>query len=543
MALNITFSGNIYDSEGIQINDNSVRYQAYFKKVNAGSSSNKWNNSRISEYGQYSLNLGDGDLLTQDGKASVGDKVIILFWREKKEVKESSVLKEWCFVETTLNAAEVYLANIKLSKSIKPNNSFVQSGIAKVNKQIIITDNGSNDNHSYTFGTTTLKQTAEFFPLMNTLPNNCITINWGDQTLEQTFNAGVSANHSYKEPGDYVISIKVTNSCGLFTISTFNVRVYWNEPIVDFKTNKTSFLPQGENGKGEEIICTNTTTNPDDRDIVDKWYYIYEFNQEPNPQITKEQIQKFCAISQGIQTIKLNCYWYNGFEYKLLSVSKTVNQETWSIQQNLIYDEPIFINKSNKYQIELYGDSEHFKNNDIIIDNEIVRKPLKNEIFSYTFITAKQQKIKSIIYYHNGFEVVTAEDEYILNLASSCSFSHEKIVEGMLFTNTSIIGSPPIKNLEWKVTDESNNLMAFLKNSKTFIYTLFKEGKYNISLTITDSNNSTISANGDFIQTFNASKEQIIYISEMLKLEIIEPIYTLAVDEEIITIEIEEDEE
>ena len=113
----------------------------------------------------------------------------------------------------------------------------------------------------------------------------------------------------------------------------------------------------------------------------------------------------------------------------------------------------------------------------------------------------------------------------------------------MLFTNTSIIGSPPIKNLEWKVTDESNNLMAFLKNSKTFIYTLFKEGKYNISLTITDSNNSTISANGDFIQTFNASKEQIIYISEMLKLEIIEPIYTLAVDEEIITIEIEEDEE
>ena len=41
----------------------------------------------------------------------------------------------------------------------------------------------------------------------------------------------------------------------------------------------------------------------------------------------------------------------------------------------------------------------------------------------------------------------------------------EKIVEGMLFTNTSIIGSPPIKNLEWKVTDESNNLMAFLKNS------------------------------------------------------------------------------
>ena len=68
VALNITFAGNIIDSENNSINDDSVKYQAYFKKTNASSSSNKWNNPRISEYGQYSLNLGDGDLLTQDGK-------------------------------------------------------------------------------------------------------------------------------------------------------------------------------------------------------------------------------------------------------------------------------------------------------------------------------------------------------------------------------------------------------------------------------------------------------------------------------------------
>ena len=151
MALNITFAGNIIDSENNPINDDSVKYQAYFKKTNASSSNNKWNNARTSEYGQYSLNLGDGDLLTQDGKVSNNDKLIILFWREKKEVKESASLSEWCFVETTLNGSEVYLANIKLSKSIKPNNLFIQSGINKVNKQIIISDNGTNDNHEYIF--------------------------------------------------------------------------------------------------------------------------------------------------------------------------------------------------------------------------------------------------------------------------------------------------------------------------------------------------------------------------------------------------------
>ena len=272
MALNITFAGNIIDSENNPINDDSVKYQAYFKKTNASSSNNKWNNARTSEYGQYSLNLGDGDLLTQDGKVSNNDKLIILFWREKKEVKESVSLSEWCFVETTLNGSEVYLANIKLSKGVKPNNSFIQSGINKVNKQIIISDSGINDNHEYLFEGKTFKQTSEFFTGMNTLPNNCVTIDWGDNTLKQTFNAGFSANHSYSLPGDYDLSIIVTNSCGLQTMSTFKIRIFWNEPIVDFELNQTSFLPQGENGLGKPIICTNKTSDPDNRNIIDNWY-------------------------------------------------------------------------------------------------------------------------------------------------------------------------------------------------------------------------------------------------------------------------------
>ena len=370
LALNITFSGNIYDSNNNKINDDSVKYQAYFKKVNSSSSPNKWNNERISEYGQYSLNLGDGDLLTQDGKVSNNDKLVILFWREKKEVKESVSLSEWCFVETTLNGSEVYLTNIKLSKSIKPNNLFIQSGINKVNKQIIISDSGTNDNHEYIFEGKTFKQTSEFFTGMNTLPNNCVTIDWGDNTLKQTFNAGFSANHAYSLPGDYVLSIIVTNSCGLQTTSTFTIRVYWNEPIVDFELNQTSFLPQGENGLGKPIICINKTSNPDNRDILDNWYYIYEFDNEPSVEIKKAYNQIFCATSHGTHEIKLNCYWYNGFEYKLLNKTKTIEQQQWLLAQNLLYDEPIYLNIPSKYQIELLGDSSHFKENKIIIDNK-----------------------------------------------------------------------------------------------------------------------------------------------------------------------------
>ena len=541
VALNITFAGNIIDSENNPINDDSVKYQAYFKKTNAGSSNNKWNNPRISEYGQYSLNLGDGDLLTQDGKVSNNDKLIILFWREKKEVKESVSLSEWCFVETTLNGSEVYLANIKLSKSIKPNNLFIQSGINKVNKQIIISDNGTNDNHEYIFEGKTLKQTSEFFTGMNTLPNNCVTIDWGDNTLKQTFNAGFSANHAYSLPGDYVLSITVTNSCGLQTMSTFTIRVFWNEPIVDFELNQTSFLPQGENGLGKPIICTNKTSDPDNRDTIDNWYYIYELDGEDYTEITKDISQIFCATSHGLHEIKLNCYWYNGFEYKVLSKSKTITQDKWSLEQSLLYDEPVFLNTPNNYKIELFGDSSHFKSNKIIIDDTLKYTPNKEEIFSHTFSIPKQQVIKSIISFYNGFEIEEIEKEYIISLSTKPSFSNEEMVEGILFKNTSILGAPPLSNIEWKVTNiDNDNIMAILTNDENFIYTLFQEGKYKITLTITDSNNKSFSISEIFEQKFSSYGKQTIFIADVMELEISDQNYELEISEEIITLEIEE---
>lgn len=540
MALNITFAGNIIDSNNNAINDNSVKYQAYFKKTNTGSSNDKWNNARTSEYGQYSLNLGDGDLLTQDGKVSNNDKLIILFWREKEEVKESVSLSEWCFVETTLNGSEVYLANIKLSKGVKPNNLFIQSGINKVNKQIIISDNGTNDNHEYVFEGKTLKQTSEFFTGMNTLPNNCVTIDWGDNTLKQTFNAGFSANHSYSLPGDYDLSIIVTNSCGLQTMSTFKIRIFWNEPIVDFELNQTSFLPQGENGLGKPIICTNKTSDPDNRNIIDNWYYIYELDGEESTTITKDVSQIFCATSHGVHEIKLNCYWYNGFEYKTLSKTKTITQNKWSLEQSLLYDEPVFLNIPNKYQIELFGDETHFKSNNIIIDDILKYTLNKEEIFSHTFLIPKQQIMKSIIIFHNGFEIEEIEKEYIINLSTKPSFSNEEIEEGILFKNTSILGAPPLTNIEWKVTNiDTDETMAILNNNENFIYTLFKEGKYKITLTITDSNNKQFSISEIFEQTFSSYGKQTTFIADVLELEIEENQYEIELVEEIITLEIE----
>ena len=89
MALNIIFTGNIINCLGEKINDDSVKYQAFFKRNNSTLPFSKWGVEKFSEYGQYSLNLGDEEMLSQDGEFEIGDKIAILFWKERQENKES----------------------------------------------------------------------------------------------------------------------------------------------------------------------------------------------------------------------------------------------------------------------------------------------------------------------------------------------------------------------------------------------------------------------------------------------------------------------
>jgi len=64
MALNLNFSGFVYLNDGTTLSNSNVKYQAYFYKVNSGSSPPMWNGVRtVENTGYYSCNLGDNDWL------------------------------------------------------------------------------------------------------------------------------------------------------------------------------------------------------------------------------------------------------------------------------------------------------------------------------------------------------------------------------------------------------------------------------------------------------------------------------------------------
>lgn len=545
MALNITFTGNIYLADGTPVTDNSISYQAYFQKINATSSASKWNNPNVTEYGQYSLNLGDGDFLTQDGGASANDKVIILFWKEKEENKASNTLKEWCLIETNLNGSELYISDIKLSEGIKPNINFIRSGSNKVGKSVVFNDNGSNDEHSYLFKGKTLKQLKAYFSGMNTLPLGCVKINWGDSTLEQTFNAGISYSHIYSQPGIYEVTIYLTNVYGLTSSMIFSIQIFWNDPIVDFTLNSSSFKPQNENGKGTDVICTNTTTDPDSRDIIDNWYYNWIFTTRTDNNKLKVYSPIYNCLSTGNHNITLQCNYYDGFNWQVKSITKQIYQDSWSIAQDMLWNEPVYLNIENEYLPEIFGDIIHTKNIDVYINGILTYTPQISYSFFHTFTTSQPQIITIKVTYHNGFELMEIEKSYTILMSSLCSFRHETNDQGIKFISTSIAGSPPFTAFLWQVFSiPSNELMAELggANTEEFTYTLFKVGEYKIKLSVTDSSNVVSTAEGIFVQKFTTGGDKIIYVTEIIKVNIIDEPITVNVIEDIYTITIEDDE-
>lgn len=232
--LNITFAGKIYDETSTQFTGTEVRYQAFFYKVNNGSSPSNWSDVRTSEDGQYNINLGDNDWLDQDGKVASGDYVTVLFWIPDTELdgRTSTSLTEWCLIDYEIvNNRHLYKQHVQLKGPQTPSCSFAQGGFANINKDVEITDTGSVDNHVWLFSGYTMQHIDELHDesmfVMNSLPTGSISIDWGD-TIVTTHNSGGTYTHQYTSIGNYTIVVTLTTVGGEVCNSSFPIQVTYS---------------------------------------------------------------------------------------------------------------------------------------------------------------------------------------------------------------------------------------------------------------------------------------------------------------------------
>lgn len=226
--LNITFIGTIYDSSGNPYIGNEVKYQLYFPRDNV------WSSPRISQYGQYNINLGDSDVLGVNGQVSQTDEVIIAFWTPNTSSRTDLNLIEWGYIKV-YPANIVNVNNVQLKPSQIPNISVSYD----VNGFDLLLNVNADDSHMWMFNNLEHYQDNSIFPINNI---DSILVDWGDGTVDDLL------SHNYQSPGMYVVNISCLTLSGQSNSHLFNayisyplsLNLTWEYPIPN---RKIKFIP------------------------------------------------------------------------------------------------------------------------------------------------------------------------------------------------------------------------------------------------------------------------------------------------------------
>jgi len=240
MALNVTFDGFCSLDDGTMSNLN-VQYQAYFYKVGGGSSPSTWNDERVVEAtGYWNINLGDGDWLSQDGAAAIGDKVIVVFWRGGTRMSSNcSLLAEWGAFEITLDGSDTYTNPTQVKKNIFPDLvwTFPIDGLAGTT---YFSTNSSTDLHTWDWSGTTMEHMSTKYgePIYFINYVNNTSYDWDDGDQDNGLAGSAAGSHAWTSAGDYTIQIVIEDHCGATVTGTKDIRIKYPPPVPGIDCNE-----------------------------------------------------------------------------------------------------------------------------------------------------------------------------------------------------------------------------------------------------------------------------------------------------------------
>ena len=232
MALNKTIDGFVYLENG-SLGGAGIKYQAFFYPNGTASSPQKWNNVRTTlSDSYYNFNLGDLDMLGQDGTALNSSKVIVVFWKGGNRLDNCSLIEKWGAYELTVSVAATYTYQAQIKPNISPILvwSFPANGLVNTSYS---STNASYDVHNWPWMGNTMNHwyTRYGQTIFNINKVNNTDYFWGD--TQQTLNlAGAStSSHMWTAAGDYTIRIVIEDECGATVTGTQAIRIRWRAPV------------------------------------------------------------------------------------------------------------------------------------------------------------------------------------------------------------------------------------------------------------------------------------------------------------------------
>ena len=242
MSVNITLTGDIYNTNGIMFTGSEVYYQAYFYKVNPSSSSSVWSNARTSTLGQYNFNLADSDLLTTEGNAASGDKVVVVFWKGSTSNRndDCSSIEQWAAFEVILGtgpgmvSSDLYVNNVSITINIIPILSWSLPSTGYVDESYTATNN-SYDVHNWTISGTNMyhwrTRYGEDIQLINTVSGT--DYDWSDGNKDLSVSGTTNGSHQWASAGSYDVEIVIYDECSATVTGTKTIDISWHAPVPD----------------------------------------------------------------------------------------------------------------------------------------------------------------------------------------------------------------------------------------------------------------------------------------------------------------------
>lgn len=340
--------GKVYDEDCNPIA--GVKILPYFKKVDSESDTSRWSTEwyESDAYGYYSYSPEDSNLLTSEGSYKKTKDKFYTVYIYPDEDKDSLTLERASFHEHTLPSAD----DLELDIVVEATRSPVISAHTFPNAVLTQHDYTMSESSyadtgwiSYSCGSDTSQKLAydnigifDGHQLINTI------YGWSEIGDREVVN---NSNDSYAfvQAGNYILSITAREKWDTETTLTQAVQVKYNEPIMDFSWTPT----ETNNGliKGQELIVFhNDTTCLDDR-LSEPYRYKWEiedYNQDAsgnnqtvdNALYTDEPTHSF--QSEGTREITLTCYWNDGFEDKVVSVTKQISIYPFDIVPKFNWD-------------------------------------------------------------------------------------------------------------------------------------------------------------------------------------------------------------
>ena len=336
MALNKTFTCNVIKDE----NDNDINcyYQGYHVRTGT------WNDVKLSDYNQYSCNLGDGDWLTQTGEVFSGDKVILVFWNSDEDTR-SGLKDRLCAISITLTEDSTYVNDIQLRPKTAPQCGFTFSdNTPTINNEISVIPS-INDNFTYTYNGILHYQYREIF-------NELIFDSIGNITLKYDWDEGDSwvpdTSHTYTVINDYDISQRATNSYSLSKICTQSIRVKYNPPTPCLYFDYTDPIHTTED------VTVNAQIHDDDSRITSIKHKLITRDRDNNDLLQDieidENTDKTYSYIRTIQILQRHLftqliYWNDGFSSQTITYNKELHITNWCPEVAIIKEDSTAFDK------------------------------------------------------------------------------------------------------------------------------------------------------------------------------------------------------